>query len=124
MLRYLTAIFLLATFLAQTFSKAVIVFDYYANTSAFAQACENKATPMMHCNGKCQMMKKLKEEEKKDQQAPERRGENKNEVVSSASHFDSVLVWQNSVQTSFEFYYHPLSPQHSAADIFHPPTIG
>jgi len=30
----------------------------------------NKDKPMMHCNGKCYLAKKLKEDEKQDQQAP------------------------------------------------------
>lgn len=43
----------------------------------------------MHCNGKCQMMKKMQEEEKKDQQVPERKFENKIDVLSSKSFFNS-----------------------------------
>lgn len=41
----------------------------------------------MHCNGKCQVMKKMQEEEKKDQQVPERKFENNIEVVISSQHF-------------------------------------
>lgn len=45
----------------------------------------------MHCNGRCQMMKKLKQEDKKDQQNPDRKSDNKDEVVvSSKSFFPSV----------------------------------
>lgn len=42
--------------------------DYYANTVAYAKNCINKTRPALHCNGKCQMMKQLQEEEKKEQQ--------------------------------------------------------
>ena len=42
--------------------------DYYANTAAYAKKCINKAKPAMHCNGKCQMMKQLQQEEKNEQQ--------------------------------------------------------
>lgn len=77
-------------FLAQTFSKTFIVAGYYANTAAYAKNCENKAKPKMHCNGKCQVMKKLKQEENKDKQNPERKSENKNEVLSSKSFFTSL----------------------------------
>lgn len=31
--------------------------SYTLNPSAFAQNCENKDKPKMHCNGKCQAMK-------------------------------------------------------------------
>ena len=79
-------------FLAQTFSKSFIVADYYMNTGAFAKNCVNKAKPKMHCNGKCQMMKKLKEQEKKEEQVPERKAELKIDVLSSKSFFTTLSV--------------------------------
>ena len=88
----ITAVFLLA-FALQTFNKALVVFDYFANTTAYAKNCENKARPKMHCHGKCQMMKKLEKEEKKDEQNPDRKSENKNEVVLFANfHFAPKTV--------------------------------
>ncbi len=87
MFRQILAISFLLIFAANVFNRAVIVFDYYANTTSFAKSCENKARPMMHCNGKCQMMKKLQEEEKKDQQSPERKSENKAETTLSTKSF-------------------------------------
>ena len=68
--------------------------EYYANTSAFAKNCENKAKPAMHCNGKCQMMKKIKAAESKEQQMPERKMENKIELFSCSSsnyHFENIF---------------------------------
>jgi hypothetical protein len=59
-------------------NRAVIVGGYY--TAAYAKACENKARPEMKCGGRCQMMKKLKDEEKNEQQAP------------SANRFDLVIT--------------------------------
>ena len=70
-------------FLIQTFSKPFIIADYYANTADYAKNCINKLIPAMHCNGKCQMMKKLQEQEKKDQESSERKSGNKTEVLSS-----------------------------------------
>lgn len=64
-----TAFFLLALFFTQAFSQLFIIADYYHNTSQYAAVCENKAKPSMHCNGKCQMYKKINAEEKSDQQA-------------------------------------------------------
>lgn len=85
------ALFVLAAFMAQTFSRNIIIADYYANADKYMQHCENKSRPMMHCNGKCQMMKKMRQEEKKDQENPERRSDNKNEVsLSSKSFFASL----------------------------------
>ncbi|HTL10240.1 MAG TPA: hypothetical protein VL307_18325 [Chitinophagaceae bacterium] len=97
--------------------------DYYTNTAAFAKNCENKARPMMHCNGKCQMMKKLKEEEKKEQQAPERKNSHKIEIVSSKSFFTSfVFADFSTLQPIFSFYHFPFSTGFYP-DIFHPPGL-
>lgn len=90
MIRYTTAILLIFAFAIQTFKGGFVIFDYYSNTAAFAKNCINKAKPKLHCNGKCQMMKKMQEEEKKDQQVPERKFENKIEVLSSRSFFTTV----------------------------------
>lgn len=73
MFRITATILLLAAFSAQTFQQAAWVLDYYTNTASFAARCENKALPKMHCNGKCQLMKKLQQEQKKDQERSERK---------------------------------------------------
>jgi len=46
----------------------------------------------MHCNGHCQMMKKLKQEENKDKQNPERTNDTKDEVLFFS---DTQLTVQN-----------------------------
>lgn len=52
---------------AQTFSKWFVVLEYDLNKDFISKnLCVNKAKPKLHCNGKCQMMKKLAEEEKQN----------------------------------------------------------
>ena len=75
-----TCILLLA-FTCQTFSRAFIVFDYYANREKYAAHCINKSWPKMRCHGNCQMVKKLEKEEQKESQQPARKLQEKNEVV-------------------------------------------
>lgn len=87
MIKFLSAILLLIAFTAQTFNGAFIKLDYYVNPAAFAKKCINKAQPKMHCNGKCQVMKKMQEEEKKEQENRERKWDNKITVLSSKSFF-------------------------------------
>jgi len=123
MLRFLATILVFAAFSAQTFQRSFIVFDYYTNTTAFSKNCENKSKPILHCNGKCQMQKKLIEKEKKDQHNPERKQENKPEVVSSKNFFPSLTVYstfcatpQNSRPVNTKLSEHRSS-------IFHPPSI-
>ena len=78
----ISALILLLAFSFQCFNKAFIVVDYYSNTATYAKECINKSRPKMHCNGRCQMMKKLKADEKKDADNPERKQENKNDIFS------------------------------------------
>jgi hypothetical protein len=123
--RHVTAFIFLAAFLAQTFSKSFVMADYYANTSKYAKNCENRAKPKMQCNGKCQMMKKLQQEEKKDQENPERKAENKNEILLSSKSFFATVVRVYKIAVNkplfprFENDY-AYSPSHS---VFHPPKV-
>ena len=122
MFRIITTILLLIAFGAQTFNRTVIILDYYTNRSAFIKNCENKARPIMQCKGKCQMMKKLKEEEKKDQQYPDRKLVNKNQVVSSESYFANLPINSLHNPIAFQLLLITGSPADRSYAIFHPPS--
>ena len=117
-----TAILLILAFAAQTFSKAFVVVDYFARTDVYAVNCENKDKPVLKCNGKCQMAKKIQQEEKKDQQNPERKLENKVEWLSSRSFFTAMplqpvsVVGQKIMASPAQVILSTFS-----RDIFHPP---
>lgn len=77
----------------------------------------------MHCNGKCQLMKKLQQEEKKDQENPERKTEIKNEIVLFTESFfetipDSYTIIRNSKKSLLISGKRPVD---RSIDIFHPP---
>jgi hypothetical protein len=56
-------IFLIFLF-TQTFSKWLIVAEFRLNQDFIAKnLCINRSKPKLHCNGKCQLMKKLAAEE-------------------------------------------------------------
>ncbi|GGH63615.1 hypothetical protein HNQ91_002485 [Filimonas zeae] len=81
MAKQITSILLLLAFLLQTFSRTAIVLEFYANQQYIAQKlCENKNKPQLKCGGKCQLHKKLQQEESKDEENPERKLENKTEI--------------------------------------------
>jgi hypothetical protein len=122
MLKTITTIILLGAFAAQTFNRSVIVLDYYSNKAAFAKKCENKARPQLLCKGKCQMLKKLKQEEKKDEQNPERRLENKSEVFSSKSYFATYNADISGAFASFVPLFSIGHPKDCANTFFHPPA--
>ncbi|HWB28485.1 MAG TPA: hypothetical protein VG738_23595 [Chitinophagaceae bacterium] len=121
--RYIATLLILFVFFAQTFTNAIIVGNYYLNTSAYAKNCENKDKPWMHCNGKCQLSKQLQQENKKDQENPERKADNKNEItLSSKSFFASVHCPCNI--TADKMYILPRcigNATDRAMAIFHPP---
>jgi hypothetical protein len=110
---------LLLALLGQTLNRAFIVTSYYVNQGAFARNCENKARPKMHCNGRCQMMKKLRQEENKDKQNPERRS-SYDEVLSSKSFFATVEVYSAPLLQHVAVYRANVPSPHPR-NIFHPP---
>ncbi len=63
-MKIFAAIFLTFAIFIQTFSTFIIKADFYINQSYIAKnLCVNKDKPMMHCNGKCYLSKKLKQQD-------------------------------------------------------------
>ena len=122
LVKQMISVILIAAFAIQAFNKYLVMADYYTNTAAYAKNCINKAKPKMHCNGKCQMMKKLQQEEKKDQQDPDRKGENKLNVLSSKSFFTSVPFHKiHFVKRTYPIL-QVAKETNRSFEIFHPPS--
>lgn len=63
-------LFLLA-FTLHVSSNLLIAINFLFNQDYIAQTrCENKAKPMLKCNGKCQLSKELKKEEERKKDKP------------------------------------------------------
>ena len=97
--------------------------DYFANNAAYVKNCENKARPKMHCNGQCQMMKKILTEEKKDKENSDRKNENRNEVSLSSKSFFTTIIY-----SPFKYkkvrpiaHYTSVLSLGKSIEIFHPP---
>ncbi len=120
MFRQITAILLIVAFIAQSFSGTFVMINYYVNTAAFAKNCVNKAKPKMHCNGKCQMMKKLQEEEIKEQQLPAGKFNNKIEVLYSES-FNCCVATPVTILDKATPRKLDHNTQDISLDFFHPP---
>jgi hypothetical protein len=93
--RRMAAFLLLLVFFAQAASRYFVVADYYVNTSAYVANCINKDRPWMHCNGRCQLCKKLRQQAgAEDKQTPERKsGNNGDETlysIASLSDFNAL----------------------------------
>lgn len=68
-MRLLVIIFCITGFLAKDIARLSWEIWFKVNQAEIiAEKCENKAIPMLHCNGKCYLGKKLKKLEEKEQQ--------------------------------------------------------
>lgn len=76
---------------------------------------------MLHCDGKCVLAKKLKQEESKGQQNPELKLSIKNEVLSSKSFFLYPFL-QEQASTKNYFIVSDNRTFDSSPSIFHPPA--
>jgi hypothetical protein len=70
------AVLFLLIWVSQIAGRHIISLEFYLNQQFIAKnLCENRDKPYMHCNGKCQLRKKLREEDKRDQENPERKAD-------------------------------------------------
>ncbi|WP_233260724.1 hypothetical protein [Pedobacter sp. HMWF019] len=108
--------------LGANFSRLFIYAGFELNKNYIASAlCENRDKPQLHCNGKCYLMKKLKQAEEKE------KSQNRE---SQKNHFQEALITQKAkfnfqVQLLKVLYTEELPfalPRHSSA-IFHPPQV-
>lgn len=106
--------------MAQTFYNVAIELDYYINTAAFEIHCENKGNLQLHCNGKCQVAKQIAQEEKREEQSPGHKSENKTEVLSSKHFYPEVLVLSYFSEQPY-IILNTGKPVYRATAIFHPP---
>lgn len=66
-MKRLIAFTLVLLIVAQAFSKWMVVFSYNLNKTFITQNfCENKNKPLLKCEGKCQLAKKLASDEKEN----------------------------------------------------------
>lgn len=122
MVRIITIFVFLTGLIAQNFQKQIIVLDYYVNTAAYVKRCENKMRPQMHCNGKCQVAKKLQQQDENAAQNTQHLLQVKVEVVSSDSFF---LTATPLIALRLKTAYPPHPQSQSVARsfaIFHPPA--
>jgi hypothetical protein len=123
MLQKCTALFLLLAFLASTFSKAVIVADFYVNQDYIAKnLCENRDQPMKHCCGRCLLRKRLAREDNQEKNNPERRMDGNQEVLFFCEAAQGLTPPTFSdIPLSYALY-RAKAPVDQAWDIFHPPA--
>lgn len=117
------AILILVSFVSQTFGSMLVLANYYTNKAAFIQKCINKAKPQLQCNGKCQMMKKMGEQEKKEKDQLEKKSALKQLTLSTKSYYYTYTftvftlpVIQIGTETNWLI-------ANIGKSIFHPPSL-
>ena len=123
-MKKLVAIIALMGILLQTFSQVVIVAEYYANKDYIAKnLCENRDKPMMHCDGKCCLKKKLAKEAK--DQAPSSRNQKDEHGVNLFC--SSIKIdWKPNLHIivpNTYLSYNELGTASFHHSVFHPPTV-
>ncbi len=103
------------------------VLEYAANYEYISKVlCVNKAKPMMHCNGKCHLIKELAKAQEEEKQTPFNK---KNSTVDS---FDlildikkdfSLLFYHVNDKTTLNSKYSNLYSCLHLSAIFHPPIF-
>jgi hypothetical protein len=122
LLNFYTLIVLLVL-IAQTFKFNFVVADYYVNTANYIKNCINKTKPQSTCQGKCQMMKKMREDQQKEEQSSGSRYENKFEQV-IYFHSNSDILATHFISASLNFpSFSEGKIQDFITSTFHPPGV-
>lgn len=106
----------------QCFSKMIVVAEFYANRDYIARnLCINRFNTAVHCAGRCQLDKRILQEEKSSGDK-ELRQESRNEVLFSRSFFATVV----DPVTVYVDRAYPVAgvphPVDRSLSIFHPPS--
>jgi hypothetical protein len=105
------------------------VWFYKNQVELAAKYCVNKKKPMLHCDGKCYLakqLKKLEQEEKKNQPVPKMPFKLKENVWNSDSQVITTFEKQiiHSPKESSYFFYQNSELVSFSGSTFHPPTVG
>lgn len=123
MLRRLISLFLLLAVMSANFSRLFVYAGFGLNQKYIASTlCENRSRPWLHCNGKCYLMKKVKqaEEREKSEERQTQKSLFQDSFISTTTEikFDACLL--QVIATP----YHAAFQSSSPGTIFRPPQIG
>ena len=111
--------------LLQTFSREVLVMDFSLNRATItARFCVNKARPQLHCDGKCYFAKRLKQQEERENKAPNLLKEQLEMLpVAFQSLVPAAPVCWASAPVGYGSYPSAWAPPNAAQGVFNPPQV-
>jgi hypothetical protein len=119
-LKRFISILLLFAFISVNFSKVIIWVHYELNKAQITeQYCVNKDKPMLHCCGKCQLKKKLAEDDEK-QKSPSM-PDVKNEITLFNSPLSIAILKSDNSLSIINSVYRSVFHSGIHTSIFHPP---
>jgi hypothetical protein len=116
-------IILVLAILTQSMSKGIILLSYFTNKQAYEKYCVNKARPQLHCDGKCQMAKKIKAEEERDQKDPLKNSLSSEVTMINENHFVSIQPEFIALPIRKDLFPHSIgNVVDRSRSFFHPPN--
>lgn len=120
--KHLIAILVIFSLALQSFRHYTLLAEFYLNQDYIAKyLCENRDKPQLHCNGKCQLKKKLQNEQ---QQQNSNRTDNKETApVLFCNTVNEYFAADFTLLKNYAFYSKDLLSPFSSA-LFRPPCFG
>lgn len=120
--KQITVFIFLASFVAHTIGNGFYIADYYLNTAKYAKNCVNKAKPKLKCNGKCQLMKKIREQEEKEKKSDEIELSARIELTLSDKNYFVIIDDRNAINNPIQpLYQNAIRLIDFSSSVFHPP---
>lgn len=125
MRKQIITVFFMLTWICQLSGRYVTILGFYMNQAYIAKnLCVNRNKPQLHCNGKCHLVKKMNEEERKDQQSPDRKMDNSNEVFYAGTDAQGTLTPFFTSITHAWLHPHSIGiPTGQPSAVFRPPIL-
>ena len=116
--------FLSALILFQTFSQELMVLDYQVHKERITKLfCVNKASPQLHCNGKCHLVKQLRKAAEAESKAPASAAKMKFEALAPIRAFAGESFWWLPAKQQYRLAAPVTYVFMVAHSIFHPPSL-
>lgn len=124
MMRQVLSILFIAVFLVQLMGKTLVTAHYLIHKEKITRTlCENKSKPSKKCHGKCQLIKKLRQQKQAEGNAPVSLPEvlkGKTEFPAELNEIAVSRITPAETRTLYPAYI-PFQSSVQHTDIFHPP---
>jgi len=123
-MRFIATPIMILLVMSQAFSHWFVVMNFKLNQDYIAKnLCENQLRPKLNCKGNCVLMKKLKQQEKEEQNNPVAlKLEFTTLIISSRTFFANIDFISGFIAKSYLPLFNSGKPVSRTFSIFHPPT--